>query len=99
MTAATATAPRVSREVIEARWHAAVTEPKRTSEPDGRHSIMSDNSADYYRWEDAVAKIAMRLRGDHLMPEELEQVENIAAEIWDETLRAKLLDWAAEHAA
>lgn len=94
----TATAPRISREVLEARWDAAVLAPKHFEERDGSRSIGLDNCEDFYEWEEAVAEIATRLRGDGLNGAELEQVEEIAASIWGGELKDRLMTWAEEHA-
>ena len=94
----TATATRVSREILDERWRAAVTQPQPMRDPDGSHSTNLDNSKDFYEWEEAVVMIATRLRGDHLHADEQEQVEHIAATLWDGALRSALLEWAGEHA-
>lgn len=90
----TATAPRPQREILDERWRSAVTKPKRYQEPDGSRSTGLDNCEDFYSWEETVAKIATRLKGDGLDAQELDQVESIAAFIWDDTLRSRLLEWA-----
>lgn len=94
----TATAPRVSREILKDRWHSAVTTFTRTKEPDGRDSTTLDNTEAYYAWEDAVVMIAARLRGDHLSPDEQADAEEIAAGIWEDVLKARMIEWAEERA-
>jgi hypothetical protein len=91
---ATATAPRASREILDERWNVATTKPKEYQEPDGSRSTGLDNSEDYYRWEQSVTRIATRLNGDGLNEQELSEVEEIAASIWGETLKDRLLEWA-----
>lgn len=94
----TATAPRVSREIIEARWHAAVTRPRTDVMPDGSRATGLDNSKAFWEWDKAVVDIATRLQGNGLTEDALEEVEQIAASIWDDTLRTRLLEWAEENA-
>ena len=96
MTTATVTR---QREILEERWHSAVTKPKVFQEPDGARSTGLDNCEDFYRWEEAVIRIATRIRGDGLDGDELEKVEGIAAEIWSDHLRDRLLEWAGERAS
>lgn len=66
--------------------------------PDDSRSTGLDNSEDYYRWEKAVVRIATRLKGDGLSEEELDQVEHMAAGLWEDALKARLVEWAEEHA-
>lgn len=94
--AATETAPRVAREILDERWRSATTRPKVFQEPDGSRSTGLDNIEDWYRWERTVVDIATHLYGDGLDENQLENVEHIAATIWDETLRVRLLQWAEE---
>lgn len=88
-----------TRETFEARWRAAVTEPKHFQDPDGSRSTGLDNSEAFYEWEQTVAEIATRLVDDGLDDEELHAVERIAGDIWDEVLQDRLIAWAEAYEA
>ena len=91
---ATATAPSrtIPREILEERYRTAVTRTRRVTEPDGRIGIAYDNSRDFYRWERIVERIAGAMYGDHLTPDQLYEVDELAAGAW-ENLRDDLIAW------
>lgn len=91
---ATATAPgRLAPEILAERLRSAVTRGRRVMEPDGSLGMAHDNHRDFYRWERTVERIACETYGEHLRPSEVEEVDEIAARLWDQ-MGTEIVAWA-----
>lgn len=81
-------------DILAERFRTAITRGLPVTEPDGRRGMAHDNHQDFYRWERIVERIACETYGDHLSPDQLDEVDAIAAHLWDDGLRSAILAWA-----
>ena len=77
-----ATAPRVTREILEERWRTATLRTLRFA---GEPGVGTDNSKHYYRITDAVEELVALVRGDGTRgrADDDDRMERLQERVWE----------------
>ncbi len=93
----TATAPRVTRDILEVRWHMATTDVARFQGESGWSSVNHKRLTRLLEGIEELGALLVDEVGDHVRPGGPSEQETLASLVWDELnpyIRDRLLAWA-----